>query len=114
MRDNENKDLKTISLEINGMTCSGCSSHIEKDMNKTNGIVSSTVNHETGKGEFTLDTSKMDKEKLINAIEIIDDEKLILKLKAEINLWLTADTLIRSIAKSMRENISVEDCANVK
>lgn len=71
MRDNENKDLKTIALEISGMTCSGCSSHIEKDMNKTNGIVNTNVNHETGKGEFTFDTSRIDSEELINAINNI-------------------------------------------
>jgi len=59
---------ETISLEINGMTCSGCSSHIEKDMNKTKGVVSSTINHETGKGEFTINTNNMDKEELIIAV----------------------------------------------
>lgn len=52
---------------------------------------------------------QLEKEKLINAIEIIDDEKLILKLKAEINQWLATDDLIKSVVKPMRENISVED-----
>ena len=37
------ENTETLSLEISGMTCSGCSSHIEKDMNKTKGVVSSTV-----------------------------------------------------------------------
>lgn len=59
---------KTINLYIDGMTCSGCSTHIEKDMNKTKGVLSSDVNHETGKGKFTIDTTKIDKEELINAV----------------------------------------------
>ena len=45
---NMSQNIEKITLEINGMTCSGCSSHIEKDMNKTNGIINSNVNHETG------------------------------------------------------------------
>uniref|UniRef100_UPI004049219A heavy-metal-associated domain-containing protein n=1 Tax=Flavobacterium sp. TaxID=239 RepID=UPI004049219A len=48
------KQTETITLEIEGMTCNGCATHIEKDMNATQGVLSSTVNHETGKGEFTF------------------------------------------------------------
>ena len=50
---------ETVSLQIEGMTCSGCSLHIEKDINKKDGILISSVNHETGKGEFTFDTAKL-------------------------------------------------------
>jgi len=71
------QNIEKITLEINGMTCGGCSSHIEKDMNKTNGIVSSIVNHETGIGEFTFDTSKTDKEELINAVNSIGNYSVI-------------------------------------
>ena len=94
MRDNENKDLKTISLEISGMTCSGCSSHIEKDMNKTNGIVSSNVNHETGKGEFTFDTNKMGKEELINAVNSIGNYSVVNGIEKEDSFSSTSDTTI--------------------
>ncbi|SDR68210.1 mercuric reductase [Gillisia sp. Hel1_33_143] len=59
---------ESVTLKINGMTCSGCSSHIEKDLNKTTGVFNSSVNHETGEGEFTIDTTKMTKEALINAV----------------------------------------------
>ncbi|GGG17180.1 mercuric reductase [Dokdonia pacifica] len=59
---------ETVSLQIEGMTCSGCSSHIEKDMNKTEGVVSSAVNHETGKGEFTFDTDKLNKSAIVDAV----------------------------------------------
>ena len=30
---------ETVSLQIEGMTCSGCSLHIEKDINKKDGIL---------------------------------------------------------------------------
>jgi mercuric reductase len=65
------ENTETISLEITGMTCSGCSSHIEKDMNMTEGVVSSSVDHETGKGVFTIDTHKINREELINAVNSV-------------------------------------------
>ncbi|MBL4939872.1 MAG: heavy-metal-associated domain-containing protein, partial [Lutibacter sp.] len=76
-KGNLHQNTETISLKINGMTCSGCSSHIEKDMNKTNGILSSAVNHETGKGEFTIDKNKMNKEELINAVNSVGNYSVI-------------------------------------
>ena len=52
---------------------------------------------------------RLEKEKLINSIELINDEDFILKLQTEINQWLATDTLIKSVVKPMREDISVED-----
>ena len=65
------QNTKTISLEINGMTCSGCSSHIEKDMNKTEGVLSSNVNHATSIGEFTFNKDKTNKSKIIEAVNSV-------------------------------------------
>jgi len=93
---------ETISLGITGMTCSGCSSHIEKDMNKTNGIVSSSVNHETGKGEFTFDTDKFDKSKLIDAVNSIGNYKVVKGVEN--------DTAV----VSNNENTAIKDTSNDK
>ncbi|VAV85868.1 Mercuric ion reductase [hydrothermal vent metagenome] len=71
------KNTETISLQIEGMTCSGCSSHIEKDMNAKDGVLSSTVNHETGNGEFTFNKDKFDKSKLVEAVNSIGNYKVI-------------------------------------
>lgn len=76
-------NTETISLEINGMTCSGCSSHIEKDLNNTKGVLSSTVNHETGKGVFTIDKSKMTKEVLVNAVNKVGSYSVVNGLEKE-------------------------------
>lgn len=67
---------ETIELEITGMTCNGCSSHIERDMKGTNGIVNCSVNHETGKGEFTFDTGKLDKSAVVDAVNGIGNYKV--------------------------------------
>ncbi len=71
------KNTETISLEITGMTCSGCSSHIENDLKGTDGIVSCSVNHETGKGEFTFDKEKLNKDEVINAVNGVGNYKVV-------------------------------------
>tara|TARA_R100001198_G_C5230133_1_gene209584 strand:+ start:141 stop:1847 length:1707 start_codon:yes stop_codon:yes gene_type:complete len=71
------QNRETITLEIEGMTCEGCATHIEKDMNATEGVLSSTVNHETGKGEFTFDADKMSKANVIDAINSVGDYSVV-------------------------------------
>jgi len=88
------QNIEKITLEINGMTCSGCSSHILKNINKANGIINSNVNHETGKGEFTFDTSKMGKEELINAVNSIGNYSVVNGIEKEDSVSSTSDTTI--------------------
>ena len=59
------------------MTCSGCSSHIEKDICKIEGIKNSTVNHESNDGEFTFDTNKLSKKEIIDAVNSVGNYKVI-------------------------------------
>lgn len=68
---------KTIILNINGMTCLGCSSHIEKDLNLKDGIVSSIVNHETAEGKFVYDTNKLSSQDVINAVNNVGNYSVI-------------------------------------
>lgn len=70
-------NTETISLEIEGMTCNGCSSHIEKDMNKSKGVVRSSVDHETGKGEFIIDNTQMTKEELVDAVNNVGNYSVV-------------------------------------
>ena len=93
---------KIIHLNINGMTCSGCSSHIEKDMNAKEGVLSSAVNHETGIGEFIIDTNKMDREKLIDAVNNIGDYSVINEAEKKI-------TVVSNL-----ENTTMKDSSNDK
>jgi mercuric reductase len=65
-----------IKLSIEGMTCGGCSSHIEKDMNKKEGIISCSVNHQTAQGEFTFDSTKLSKNDVINAVNAVGSYKV--------------------------------------
>ena len=77
------KNTETVSLKIEGMTCSGCSSHIEKDMNGTNGIVSCSVNHETGQGEFTFNKDQINKAAVVDAVNKVGNYKVVNEAEKE-------------------------------
>ncbi|GBF20566.1 mercury(II) reductase [Arenibacter sp. N53] len=74
---------KTINLHIDGMTCSGCSSHIEKDLNHKDGIVSGTVNHETGEGKFVFDTNIISNHDVINAVNSVGNYSVVEDIEKE-------------------------------
>jgi mercuric reductase len=61
--------IKTIKLNINGMTCEGCARGIENKINCLNGIIHNKVSYEKGEGEFSYDESITSKNDLINEIE---------------------------------------------
>ncbi len=58
-----------ITLNISGMTCVNCSNGIQRVVNKMEGLDSSKVNFTSNNGEFTIDTEKLDKSKLIAKIK---------------------------------------------
>jgi Cu+-exporting ATPase len=58
-----------INLNISGMTCVNCSNGIERVVNKMEGLDTSKVNFTSNSGEFTIDTEKLDKSKLIAKIK---------------------------------------------
>jgi len=58
-----------INLNISGMTCVNCSNGIERVVNKMDGLDASKVNFTSNSGEFTIDTDKLDKTKLIAKIK---------------------------------------------
>ena len=47
------------TIQITGMTCANCSSFIEKRLNKTEGILSATVNLATEKATIEFDTDRI-------------------------------------------------------
>jgi len=61
--------IKTIKLNIKGMTCDGCASGIENKINSLSGISQNRVSYEKGEGEFSFDEDLTSKDELINEIE---------------------------------------------
>ena len=60
---------KKISIEVEGMTCSACSSRIERVLNKNEGVSSAVVNLLANKATIDFDGDKVKEEELIKIIE---------------------------------------------
>jgi len=70
-------DIKAVSLSIKGMMCAiGCAATIEKNLEKTPGVVTASVDFEAKKGWVIFDsTSPIDKQKLMEIVEESGDGK---------------------------------------
>lgn len=56
-------------FRVTGMTCSACSSRVEKTVSKLEGTETVSVNLLTGTMQVTFDESKLNDEKIITAVE---------------------------------------------
>tara|TARA_R110002033_G_scaffold9525_4_gene31596 strand:+ start:444 stop:2147 length:1704 start_codon:yes stop_codon:yes gene_type:complete len=101
------QNIEKITLEINGMTCSGCSSHIEKDMNAKDGVLSSIVNHVTGKAEFTIDINRINKEKLIEAVNSIGKYSVINGVEKEDASTSNSGTAISKVSNKAKNQFDL-------
>lgn len=66
----DRSDIKTTEFKISGMTCASCEEHVNHEVNKLNGIVTSEVSYENGNAIIAFDRSKtteVEIEKAINA-----------------------------------------------
>lgn len=62
---------ESVKLSITGMTCSACSSRIERKLSKQQGIKEVAVNLSTAKGRVTYDRDTLQEEDIIRLIEDI-------------------------------------------
>jgi mercuric reductase len=69
--------IKTIQLNIEGMTCDGCAKHIEKDIKKNKAIVNCNVNYKSAKGEFTFNADELSEKELIDKINQVGSYKVV-------------------------------------
>ena len=56
--------MKSVILNVGGMTCSGCSAGLEKYLSKQNGIVSASVNLVLATVKIEYDETILDINKL--------------------------------------------------
>ena len=62
-------NLKSIEVEIEGMTCEiGCARMIQSKLSKVEGVTYSKVNFEAKKGQFTYDPNKLSKQDVVSKI----------------------------------------------
>ena len=58
---------ESISIDIGGMTCDGCSGKVKKALESTTGVISAEVSHESGVA--IIEHKKVSKEVLISSIK---------------------------------------------
>ncbi|MRH43212.1 copper chaperone CopZ [Aquibacillus halophilus] len=61
--------MKTLTLNVKGMTCGHCKSAVNGALAELEGIDNVEVNLETGKVDVSFDETKVDETKMKEAIE---------------------------------------------
>lgn len=63
------QDIKTIILKIDGMTCNNCENRIQRELNRTEGILDARVSFVNSTAEITFDANLISMEKIESIIE---------------------------------------------
>lgn len=75
------KNLKSYSLKVEGMTCSACANRVERVTKKADGVINSSVNFATEKLNITFDEDKININKIKEIVQksgynlVIDEKK---------------------------------------
>ena len=64
----DKSDIKTTEFKISGMTCAGCEVHVNHEVNKLSGIVSSKASYESGNAIIEFDKTKTNEAEIEKAI----------------------------------------------
>src|SRR3569832_223932 len=59
---------ETVSLQVGGMTCAACQSHVRNALEETPGVEKAAVNLMTGEATVVYDPSRVETAKLVDAI----------------------------------------------
>jgi copper chaperone CopZ len=63
------ENAKTVSLSIKGMVCNGCAESITEAINETPGVISGKVSLEDSTATITFDSSLVNTDLLLSAVE---------------------------------------------
>ncbi len=66
----EHEKAERLDLPIEGMTCSSCAGRVEKSLNRLDGV-EATVNFATGRATVEFDSSQVEPEQLLGAVESV-------------------------------------------
>lgn len=64
----DKSNLQKVEFTIKGMTCASCEKHVNHEVNKLTGIISSSVSYENGKAVIAFDNSKTNISEIEKAI----------------------------------------------
>jgi len=104
--------MKKDKFDIQGMTCSSCSSHVEKAVIKLNGVEKVVVNLLSNNMIVEYDDSKLSEDKIIDAVvsagygaNKINSNKLV-ELNTKVNTKIKENTIDNTI-KSMKKRLII-------
>lgn len=63
------KDLKTVTLSVKGMTCAGCKKGVESALLKANGVEAASVDLETNTATVTYDGSATTVKRVMGSVK---------------------------------------------
>ncbi len=61
-------DIQTIHLDIEGMTCEACDSHVTHAAQEVEGVIEAKADYHTGTAEVKFDKSKASEEEIVESI----------------------------------------------
>lgn len=61
-------DIQTVTFDVKGMTCNGCASHVENEVNKLTGILEVSASYEEGSAKVKYDNTKTSSEEIEQTI----------------------------------------------
>lgn len=64
----DESDIKTTEFKISGMTCASCEEHVNHEVNKLNGIISSKASYENRNAIIEFDKTKTNETEIEKAI----------------------------------------------
>lgn len=64
----DQSNIHTMEFTISGMTCTGCEAHVDHEVNKLPGILSTTTSYENKNSIVEFDTSKITVEDIVASI----------------------------------------------
>jgi mercuric ion transport protein len=74
-------DIQTVQLDIEGMTCEACDSHVAFAAQEVDGVIEALADHKTGKAEVKFDKTKTSKVAIIQSINATSYEVVGEKVK---------------------------------
>jgi len=62
---------KTITLDVQGMTCTGCENSIVENLTKVEGVLQVSADHKTGSARVVVDSAKVNEREMIKVLSDI-------------------------------------------
>ncbi len=74
------RDIQTLQLDIEGMTCTSCNKHITHAAEEVEGVIEAKADYKAGKAEVKFDKTKTSREAIVKSINktgytVIEDKK---------------------------------------